>query len=393
MPVCERCGQQHSAGPWCEQAQALHGEAVRAAQASGAPKAPTAPVVLNGPPAPAGLLPPGAAQKHQPVPYLGNDPMPSARYGTAMQIVTAAAATVAVAQAMVLHTRGRISQRIASGDLASSDAWTGKTNLLVGLGLFRAALVVGALVTGWLWRRSRRPKDLLIHGGEAHVELPLTWIVPTWLRYLPGGLIFVGVAVGVAVMPDPTMQLDYEQAAAADRAGMIGALCWAAAWSTLAYWPVISERTYAVRLAWSAWYRERPGSVPFVMPVADRPSTIGTPAGGAWVLRTAGLVVLSLVGFIGTLSAVSSLVSDTVPAFITLVLLVPLDIVLVRTFLRRLQTPSTPPVGVAPAMPAPPPGALPGPYGAPVPYSPPGVPAPTGAPPATSAPGSTVTWF
>ena len=90
---------------------------------------------------------------------------------------------------------------------------------------------------------------MLIHGGEAHVELPLTWIVPTWLRYLPGGLILFGVLVGISAMPDPSLKVSYEQAAAADRAGMIGALCWAAAWATLAYWPVISERTFALRLA------------------------------------------------------------------------------------------------------------------------------------------------
>lgn len=341
--VCQQCGQQHTAGPWCEHAQALHGAAVEAAIRPGATMAPSAPVVLEGPPAPPNLLPSGARAKHTPVPYLGPDPMPSRRYGLAVQIVTAAAATVAAAQSYTFYTRMKVDQQIVRGEVLTTDTWESKGTLLAAVGGLRSLLVVAAVICGFLWRRSRRPKDARVHYGEAFVELPLTWIVPAWLRFAPAVLISVGVMASVTAVPaDPTL-ITFQDQVELDRASAIGTAAWALAWATLACWPLVSERTHLLRRAWSGWYRERPGSVPFVAPVADRPTSIGQPAGLGWVLRTAGLVLLAMVGVIGTVSAAASLGSDPGPAAIALVLLLPLDIVLIQTFARRWRSRSPAP--------------------------------------------------
>lgn len=334
--TCERCGQVHTAGPWCENAQALHAAAVEANFGpGGVPTVPPAPVVLNGPSAPDTLLASGASAKHTPVPYLGPDPMPSRRYGVAVQILTAVAAVTAAAQAIVLYGRMRLAERVAGGDVVVAATWSSKDALLGGLGALRLLFVVAAIVAGVLWRRSRRPNDLLVHYGEAYVELPLTWIVPVWLRFAPAVLFSAGFLAGATAQPDDPLFRTFAEQAAMDRAACFGAVCWAIAWASLACWPVISERTHVLRRAWSEWYRERPGSVPYVAPVADRPNDVGRPAGIGWVLRTAGLVLLLIVGVIGTLSAASALFSDTGPAVLVLAVLVPVDVLVVQAFVRR----------------------------------------------------------
>lgn len=371
--TCERCGQVHTAGPWCENAQALHAAAVEATLGpGGVPMLPRAPVVLDGPAAPAALLPPGARRKHTPVPYLGPDPMPSRRLGIVVQVLTSFAAIVAGGQAMVLYSRMRIDERIARGDVLTTDTWEAKTTLLGGVGLARLAFVVAAAVAGLLWRRARRPKDVQVHYGEAYIELPLTWIVPLWVRLAPAVLVGLGVLVSGTVRPADPTRITFADQAALDRVACFQLVCWAVAFATLAYWPLLSERTHLLRRAWSEWYRERPGSVPYVPPVADRPTDVGRPEGIGWVLRTAGLVLLLMVGVIGVIAAVASLRSDPLPALLTLVVLGTLDVLVVQAFLRRRvptaavasstdhlpPPPPPPPLTPPPSAPSVPPGAV-----------------------------------
>ena len=58
------------------------------------------------------------------------------------------------------------------------------------------------VVVDLLWRRKRRPKDVLLAHGKAYVEAPIKRAVPAWLRGV-SALIVVGSAV-VSIANNPS---------------------------------------------------------------------------------------------------------------------------------------------------------------------------------------------
>jgi hypothetical protein len=176
--------------------------------------------------------------------------------------------------------------------------------------------LIAAVVVDAMWRRKRRPKDLLRTHGEAYVEATMTRVVP--VAYRAGSLILVGAAVGVGVISNPARVRPTEVAGYAIGRSLASVL-WALSWATLIVWVIASEHHLARRLAKAADPNLAGFSVPYVEPEVEQ-TTIGEPAGVGWILRTAGLVMVGMFALLIAIGSISMVASgkDTVAGLIWL---------------------------------------------------------------------------
>jgi hypothetical protein len=252
-----------------------------------------------GPPAPEGIV--DERRRAGMAPYLGPEPLPSLTLGRIFQALTLTGAAVWLVRALLL---ARQPVEVPSFDpFAPPPPDTTIDVLLDVTGLAAFGLAITLIVVDFVWRRERRPKELLQSHGEAYVELPVIWVFPMRYRFvLVASFVFAFFARVKGTVSDPTPFTPLATFQEAHRWSVAAALGWAVVWALGAVVPVLSERAHARRLAWSAWYRERPQSVAFAPPVRD--DDLGEPEGFGWILRTAGLVLGALVGLVMGLIAI-----------------------------------------------------------------------------------------
>jgi hypothetical protein len=270
-----------------------------------------------------------------PAPYLGPEPVPSQSFGIVYQVLCGLAAAVFLARGVLYLERWSAAQSAAelSPPFALAGVRGGSTGLLALVESATFAVVVLAIVGSFVWRRNRRPKDALAAYGEAGVEMPLGWVLPMWLRVVTGVAV-IGGAFGIAkgaVRPDMFLA----DLPGARLSAAVGSLGWAIAWLLTAAWPVFANRAQDRRSAWSTWYRQRPGSVPFVEPVKGEDTDIGEPEGAGWVLRTAGLVVSGLVSSLFVAGGLSGLAAGDPTGIWFFVPGALVSYLVVRAFIRR----------------------------------------------------------
>ncbi|MFN8039752.1 MAG: hypothetical protein U0Q07_11140 [Acidimicrobiales bacterium] len=252
-------------------------------------------------PSPA-LAPPGA-----PAPYLGPVPPPSTLLGRALIVACAVMAALGVARSLAYLMRASIDQALVDrvsvprGDLESSSSLVAALSLAAMAGVFAT---VGLEVA---WRRRRRPKEVLQAYGEAYVEAPLRQAVPIGVR------LALGLAGGASVLAffqgATTRSMTAAQLVSARRWSATAAALLAVTWILLAVFVLTADRHLRRRLEWSGEARAHPGAVPFFPPQREVGEQTGTPAGLGWVLSTAGLVVLVLVGGLMGIGSVAAIVT------------------------------------------------------------------------------------
>jgi hypothetical protein len=289
---------------------------------------------LVGPEPPAGMLVHSRSHR-EPVPYLGPEPVPSRTFGVARQVLCAVLVAAYVVQGFMYLDLAREHEALADtvpfwtpvGDLVLEGP------LLATLRLLTIPLVIVGIIAQVLWARARRPKEELRAYGEAGVEMPLGWVVPLWLRFFPVVCVVVGRLAFVSRIDQTTTVSDL---AGLDRGLAVACFAWAFLWLSAMAWPARADAAQDLRSEWSAWYRERPGSVPYVEPVKGEDTEIGQPEGGLWVVTTAGLLIGLPFGALSILAG-AGLSSDGEAAWglFWLVLGVAVEVLVIRAFVRR----------------------------------------------------------
>jgi hypothetical protein len=253
------------------------------------------PEMPTGPPPPSGIVDDRLLDKV--TPYLGPDPVSSRQLGMAFRVLSFCGAALWVVRALLLYAQASSEPVVEMTGFGTGTVKGANAELLAVLNMVGVGMVVALIVVDLLWRKERRPKDVLQTYGEAYVELPMIWVFP--MRYR----LVLGAGVGLALVArmkgtitDATVVTDVGVLQEAYRWSAVSAIGWAVVWGAGAALPWLADRSHDRRLAWSTWYRERPGTVGFVAPVRD--NDIGEPAGFGWILRTAGLVLAAFLGLI-----------------------------------------------------------------------------------------------
>jgi hypothetical protein len=292
------------------------------------PDAPT------GPSAPSGIVDERLRSKL--TPYLGPDPVPSRQLATSFQILSGIGAALWVARAVLFYVQSNREPNVVVDGFAGTVRIEGANAAALGVtGLIGFALVVALIAVDLLWRRQRRPKDVLQAYGEAYVELPMIWVFPMRYRLLSGAGVGLALLAGAnSSLNDGAMFTDLADIQDAYRWSAVSAIGWAVLWATGVALPWLADRSHQRRLEWSAWYRDRPGTVGFVTPVRD--NDIGDPAGAGWILRTAGLVLLALTGIILVFAGLEASGEGDTGAALICLLLAALSLgIVIRAFVRR----------------------------------------------------------
>jgi hypothetical protein len=259
------------------------------------PPAPIEPVTFDDPPPPPDLVVGQGRRGRRPVPYLGEDPAPSRSMGLALQLTCVGAAVTWLLRALVHLQQWRQDQNLVEDAqlgvpfTVQPESGTDLAPLLVTLSWWAIA---GAVVCDLVWRRSRRPNQIRTARGEAHVELPLSWLVPRWFPVL----VAAAVAVGALGMSQGTVdgQTLVNEIPTARLWSVVGSVGWVVVWALVALLPRFANRAQARRVEWSAPYRERPETVPYLPPLKGEGDQL-LEEGFGWVLRTGGLVVGAMV--------------------------------------------------------------------------------------------------
>jgi hypothetical protein len=225
------------------------------------------------------------------VPFLG-DPNASKLSGRLLQFAAGVLVLYNLVRAVLFTDAAILSQQVLDG----TNTTTPET--LIDLGhlidtttvVFWPSLVV-VLVLDLVWRRSRRPKGVLQSHGEAYVEATLNRCTPVLAR--------VGFALPCAIAVVVGLSSNSAHVRAADIPGnmtarAVASFAWAIGWVGLIALVWFSERHLARRVAKAADPMLAAYTVPYVEP--EPAGTIGESAGPAWIFRTAGLVLLGLVG-------------------------------------------------------------------------------------------------
>ena len=291
------------------------------------PDAPT------GPAAPAGIVDERLRDKL--TPYLGPDPVSSRQLGTAFRILSMVGAAVWLLRAVVSYAQADLEPELVVSSTGLITVQGAHAELLGLLSLVVFPLVVALIAVDLLWRRERRPKERLQARGEAYVELPMIWVFPMRYRLVLGAGVALAVLAGMkSQLTDVTILTDPTAIQEAYRWSAVSAIGWAVLWATGAALPWMADRAHDRRLEWSAWYRDRPETVGYVLPVRD--NDIGEPAGFGWILRTAGLVLLGFLGLIFLAAGMEILgEGDTAAAAFWLFLAAMSEVVVIRAFVRR----------------------------------------------------------
>jgi hypothetical protein len=286
-----------------------------------------------GPAAPEGIV----DERHRAglAPYLGPDPLPSLTLGRVFQALTLVGSAVWLVRAMLLAQQP---VELPTFDPLAPPPPVTTVDLLLDLtGVGAFALAITIIIVDFVWRRERRPKELLKAHGEAYVELPVIWIFPMRYRFVfVFAICFAVFARSKGIVSDPTPFTPLATFEEAHRWSLAGALGWAVVWALGVVVPLLSERAHERRLEWSAWYRERPHSVAFAPPVRD--NDIGDPEGFGWILRTAGLILAALVGLVTGLAAGSEVAKGNPGGLPWLVGAVVVVFLVVKAFVRRHST-------------------------------------------------------
>ena len=275
------------------------------------------------------------------IPYLGPIPVPSRSLGSWVKFACVAGALVRLVTAWAHHHQAHLIHRLMDGDrsedlraaLFQDDAHLARLNRAM------VATMIAALALQVAWGYRRRPRARARQLGEAHVESPMRWIVPTWFH--AGTIVLVVAALVLRAIGDAPTDPTLSDLAALRTFGAAASACWALAWLMSAGCVVLADRAFDRRLELSAPARLVPAAVPWFPPVEE--PTVRPPDAG-WILRTAGLVVLAGTAAVLTIAGVGGLAEGSTAAAGLLVLGLVGDVLAVRLFARRLpgRRPATP---------------------------------------------------
>jgi hypothetical protein len=269
------------------------------------------------------------------VPFLG-DPESSKILGRLVQIFSG----VLVLYNLVRFGQWLLFASAAQGILNGTGTTTPSQLLQLGQTIDTVALVfwptlIAVAVIDIVWRRKRRPKEVLAAYGEAYVEATINRTVPVMLRVAMGVSIGLALVTGfVSTSPTNLHPADVPGYATSRAAS---AVFWALAWLCEIGIVWASERHLARRMAKAADPRLAGYTVPYVQPESDR-GAVGETAGVGWILRTAGLVLLLLVSGLLIIGAASELPSGKEPVtdLVFLAICVPIVVLVIRAFVRRV---------------------------------------------------------
>jgi hypothetical protein len=166
--------------------------------------------------------------------------------------------------------------------------------------------LIAALVVDLLWRRKRRPKDVLQAHGEAYVEAGFTRVVPVGWRIASAAVL--GLAVVVGTSGSTSRLRSSSEVASFAMSRSLSSVLWAMVWTGSIVFVIASERHLARRVAKAMDPALASFSVPYVEPEVDS-ATTGEPSGVGWILRTAGLVILGLFSLLIVIGAIAELPS------------------------------------------------------------------------------------
>jgi hypothetical protein len=171
--------------------------------------------------------------------------------------------------------------------------------------------LLAVAVLDFVWRRKRRPKDVLAAHGEAYVESTFNRVTPPLYRIGFGVVIAIALLTGLTTTTSSTLRPADVPGYATARG--ISSLLWAGAWALEVAIVWLSERHLARRMAKAADPVLAAYSVPFVEPETER-GTGGELAGLGWVLRTAGLVLVGMFSALVFIGGVTELPTGKEPA-------------------------------------------------------------------------------
>jgi hypothetical protein len=273
------------------------------------------------------------------IPYLGQDPPPSRPVGTALKYVGVAGAVLRAALALNHFHRAVIAREVLDhgGSAELQRKWSANSDLIHALDQLALLSLVVVVILEIVWRERRRPASVRRSMGEAYVESPLRWVVPGGVRVLlclpalPAILLRSGGVIDDTTTPFAELP---------HRLTLLGAAsaCWALLWLAQTAWVFLSDRALDRRIVATGGTRVVPTGVPSFPPVPERDGPIVTSDGIGWVFRTAGLVVGGTVALVVTLGGVGELLHGSPMAVVWLALGLVGDVLVVRTFARRVRS-------------------------------------------------------
>lgn len=241
------------------------------------------------------------------IPYLGPVPAPSQPIGKLLQVACVAAAGIGLVRALLFVRRSDLDRQLVDGVRGSAIAASLRSNadsLALMQSLTRVSVIV-IVIGGMAWSSARRPRDRRIEQGEAYVESPMNAVVPLWMRLVTAFAWAAGLLLFIATSGSTSTTT------AADLSGLrlrsaFSSASWAVGCVFYLLWIKRANAKLDHRLTWSTPYREAPDLVPFHTPISEiAAGQVGTPSGFGWMLRTAGLVMLALTGFVMVLGSLT----------------------------------------------------------------------------------------
>lgn len=234
------------------------------------------------------------------IPYLGPEPAPSRILGTILQVLAAAMALLCLVRVGAFLALAGAVESLVDDPFSNPAAADRMTNLINGLVPFWWMLLLAVIGVEIAWRMKRRPSAVRNEYGEAYVEFPITWIIPTAFRVGWGVLIgaaFITGSVGNAGSLVPLDELPGRY-----RTSAVSNLLWLVVWLMVVASVFVANRSHEQRVARSLEYRQHPASVPFFPPLAGKGAfeisrgERSQSSGIGWVLRTSGLASAFLFG-------------------------------------------------------------------------------------------------
>ena len=232
------------------------------------PRWPTPPPLLGA--MPATTPPPVSADEARSgigtIPYLGPEPPPSRQLGTFLRVALILGGLSALARAALYLQRASLDRRLASNPTADVVAAIRGNQDALALITIATLLLAGAVViVNILWRRQRRPKEILNAHGEAYVESPLRQITPASARVALAVAMFIFL-IGLMNSNPPTGTTVDHLAHYRDWSA-VTMLALAGLWAFDYIVVVIADRHHDNRLRLSMAVRQRPETVPFIPPI------------------------------------------------------------------------------------------------------------------------------